>query len=76
MKSATKVTVQIEDYKGVVSDVTGFKSVKRNNSGNLKGFVGSTMVVMFGYDTIQAAMWFLDTEDSSVAAEFLKTNLI
>ena len=75
MKSATKVTVQVEDYKGNMASVTGFKTLKRNNAGNLKGFVGSEMIQNFGDDNaLKAAMWFLGTEDGAEAAAFCKEN--
>jgi len=72
MKSAAKVTVKVEDYKGEVTELTGFKTLKRNQHGNIRGYVGRELVEQFGEDSIRAAAWILETEEPAEIDAFCK----
>ena len=63
MKSAAKVTVQVEDYKGNMVAVTGFKSLKLNIHGNWVGYVGRDRLENFSC-AWDAADWFLGADCS------------
>lgn len=75
MKSSNKVTVQIEDYKGNLVDVVGFKSLKLNIHGNWVGYVGRERIENFSC-AFDAAKWFLTSEKSDdVNAFMIKHNM-
>lgn len=71
MKSTTKVTIQVEDYKGNMVDVVGFKSLKSNVHGNWIGYVGRERVENFSC-AFDAAKWFLATEEAEEITSFMK----
>lgn len=73
MKSTNKVTVQIEDYKGDVLEVVGFKSLKQNIHGNWIGYVGRERIENFSC-AFDAASWFLVTEKEDDVVEFMNNN--
>lgn len=70
MKSTTKVTVQVEDYKGNMVAVVGFKSLKLNIHGNWVGYVGRERVENFSC-AFDAAKWFLGTESGDDVSAFM-----
>lgn len=76
MKSTNKVTVQIEDYKGELIELTGYKSLRRNSHGNIRGYVGREVVKQFGEDNLSAAKWLLDTDDLEAIAEFCTKHIL
>lgn len=70
MKSTTKVNIQIEDYKGNMVVVVGFKSLKQNIHGNWVGYVGRERVENFSC-AFDAAKWFLLTEENDDIKAFM-----
>lgn len=70
MKSSNKVTVQIEDYKGNMVDVVGFKSLKQNIHGNWIGYVGRERIENFSC-AFDAASWFITTESDVDVQAFM-----
>lgn len=70
MKSAAKVTVQVEDYKGDTVELVGFKSLKLNIHGNWIGYVGRERVENFSC-AWDAAKWFLASEESDSIKAFM-----
>jgi hypothetical protein len=70
MKSTTKVTIQVENYKGEMEAITGFKSLKLNNHGNWIGYVGRERVENFSC-AFDAAKWFLATEEGDDISKFM-----
>ena len=75
MKSTNKVTIQVEDYKGNITEITGFKSLRVNVYGNLVGYVGRTKVENFSRGRA-AAEWLLDTIDTDITDAFLEKHII
>jgi hypothetical protein len=73
MKSSTKVTVQVEDYKGNMVDVVGFKSLKLNIHGNWVGYVGRERIENFSC-AFDAAMWMVG-EAGDIQAFMTKHNM-
>lgn len=74
MKSANKVTIQVEDYKGDMTDVTGFKSLKLNTHGNWIGYVARERIQNFSC-AFDAAKWFLNGEATDVIAFMTKHSM-
>lgn len=62
MKSSKKITVQVEDYKGNMIDLTGFLSLKLNIHGNWIGYVGKERVENFSC-AFDAASWICEGKD-------------
>jgi hypothetical protein len=72
MKSASKVTVHVEDYKGNMTAVVGFKSLKQNIHGNWIGYVGRERLENFSC-AWDAAAWFLGSEGTGEAIKAFMT---
>jgi hypothetical protein len=74
MKSSTKMTVPVEDYKGNTVKVVGFKSLKLNTHGNWIGYVGRERIENFSC-AWDAANWFLADANANILTFMTKHNM-